>query len=93
MKKIRLDFKDITSNVALHNLLKDKLDLASEYASNLDSLWDCLLEIDNYMLVELININYLYQNLGSYGAKVLGILDDMTQENPCFWLKLLQERL
>lgn len=89
MRLINLDFIDIIDNVTLHNYLEEKLELPSYYGRNLDGLWDFLLEISEYTLIELRHINSLYDNLGAYSAKFLRTLDDAALENTYIWLKVM----
>ena len=60
MRLITLDFKDIKNEKELHQFLKDKLELPEYYGHNLDALWDSLTEIRDYTLIELKNIDCLY---------------------------------
>lgn len=89
MKKIRLDFQNIKDKVTLHLYLQEQFELPSYYGKNLDAFWDCLAEISDYTLVELLNINTLYESLGPYSAKFLKTIDDAAQENTYLWLKVV----
>lgn len=89
MRHIRLDFCKVTDKISLHIYLQEKFDLPKNYGKNLDALWDCLSEISDYTLVELLNIDELYGALGPYSAKFLQTIDDAAQENEYIWLKVL----
>ncbi|MDI9490465.1 MAG: barstar family protein [Clostridiaceae bacterium] len=90
MRLIQFDFIDIKDKETLHEYLAEKLDLPDHYGNNLDALWDCLLELSEYTLIEMKNIFSLYGYLGDYSAKFLKTLDDAALANSFLWLKVLE---
>ncbi|HHU52761.1 MAG TPA: barstar family protein [Clostridiaceae bacterium] len=90
MRLIFLDFINIEDKISLHDYLIEKFNLPDYYGRNLDALWDCLMEISDYTLIEMQNIFALYGKLGDYSAKFLKTLDDAALENSYIWLKVLE---
>lgn len=42
MQIVMLEGKKLINEIAIHKILKDKLELPDYYGENLDALWDCL---------------------------------------------------
>lgn len=61
MKHIKLDGKDIKQEK--HDYLIRKLKLPAYYGRNLDALYDCLTEIGEETEIEIINSEYVSQDL------------------------------
>lgn len=61
MNKITLDGKEIKKDE--HEYLIEELDLPDYYGRNLDALYDCLTEIGKETEIEIINSEYVSQDL------------------------------
>lgn len=61
MKRITLDGKKIRKDE--HDYLKEELDFPDYYGRNLDALYDCLTEIGIETEIELINSEFVSQDL------------------------------
>lgn len=81
MKKIILDLARMHSVPALHNYLRGVLALPVYYGANLDALYDCLTELDEY--VELVVPAKVADDtqLGWYGKQFIQVLQDAAAEN------------
>lgn len=93
MRHIVLDFSEIENQEELHDLLQEVLELPTYYGRNLDALWDCLSEVRDYLLIELIGIHTLFESVGPYSAKLLHTLDEAAEKNPYIWLKVRESFL
>lgn len=51
------------------------------YGENLDALWDCLLEDSSAKKITLYNIRPMVDNLGSYGERIINLLERAAKEN------------
>lgn len=88
MQHIILDFTDIASKDALHDLLRNALSLPADYGRNPEDLGICLSKVHDYLLIELKGIHKLYDSLGSYSARILNTLDEAAEKNQYIWLKV-----
>ncbi|MGB4609886.1 MAG: barstar family protein [Saccharofermentanales bacterium] len=90
MRLIYLDFINIEDKTTLHNYLSEKFDLPDCYGRSIEALWDYLMNISDYTLIEMKNIFTLYGKLGNYSAEFLKTLDDAALENSYIWLKIIE---
>lgn len=81
MRRVILDFKDVSLRYELHLLLKSALGLPDYYGKNLDALYDCLTDIREDTEIELRNTESLHEALGGYAKTALRVLKDAADEN------------
>lgn len=89
MKKLVLDFKNITNETQLNYFLAEKLDLPSlingEYGYNLAAFYDTFGYSDEEDFFELININSITEIEFKQRIEVfIEILNDLKKTNPNF---------
>lgn len=80
MKNIVLDAKDFKNKEAFHDIMKDKFNLPSYYARNINSLSDLLFENDELDIL-IMNADKILENLGDYGKSVLNLFDNLNEED------------
>ena len=79
--QVILDGNRMVSREALHEYLRETLNLPDYYGRNLDALYDLLAEISVPVTVTLVN-SRLLDALGNYGANVIRVLQDAAADNP-----------
>ena len=67
-------------------LLARELDFPIWYGANLDALYDCLTDVREETMITLRNRDALEEHLGSYGHRLMRLLEDVTLDNPNVWL-------
>ena len=70
----------------LHDYLQEMLPLPEYYGRNLDALYDCLTDVREETMITLRNRDALEEHLGSYGHRLMRLLEDVTLDNPNVWL-------
>ena len=80
MRKIVLKFSNITSKNAIHEYLKEKLELPEYCGNSLDALYDCLTDLGSEPEIVFVNTAILEENLGEYGQKILSCFRDAADE-------------
>lgn len=83
MRKIIIDAKDMPAPQALHQVLKEALNLPGWYGRNLDALGDCLWELGPVELC-LLNAPMLSSLPDAYGEKLLRLFETAQTEIPSF---------
>ncbi len=83
MRRIIIDAKDMPTPQALHQVLKEALNLPGWYGRNLDALKDCLWELGPVELC-LLNAPLLSALPDAYGEKLFTLLEDAQEEIPAF---------
>lgn len=73
MKEIILDGKKMNNTEMVHDYMSLMLGTPEYTGKNLDALWDTLSSYDRNVEIKLIDADYLVQNLGEYGEKILKI--------------------
>lgn len=81
MKTICIDGKLMKDRDILHRHLKNCLNRQDYYGSNLDALWDVLSTYSEPLKINLINIDYLNYNLGSYSQQLITLVEDAVESN------------
>lgn len=71
-----LDGREATSRAALHTLLKRGLNLPAYYGRNLDALYDCVSELREAVVIEIVHCDALCAGLGDYAQRFLETLED-----------------
>ncbi|MDE1547670.1 barstar family protein [Jeotgalibaca caeni] len=79
MKRVVLDGKDFTDKQTAHAILKEVLELPDHYGNNLDALWDCLTTDFSKRMIVIKNAHLIPDQLGRYGAVLLGLLSRLHQ--------------
>ncbi len=80
-KRLTLNARRMDTRGHAHAHLKQRLHLPEWYGSNLDALNDCLGEIGEPTWIILRFAPRLTQSLGDYGAKLIQVLEQASQEN------------
>ncbi len=80
--ELLLDGRLIHCRETLHTELKNGLGFPEYYGHNLDALSDCLEEISEDTVIELVNVAALEEKLGSYTGKLIRVLKRAEKENP-----------
>ncbi|TPG58017.1 barstar family protein [Hymenobacter nivis] len=86
--KIFLSGAEMTSELALHAQLKQKLFFPDYYGENLDALWDCIRCVDVPLTVVWQDFAQSQEYLGQYAERVLETLRDAEQDVPGFILEV-----
>ena len=86
VKKVVLDCEKLFRRKEAHLYLAEMLDFPDYYGKNLDALYDCLTELGECIIV-LKGENILRES-ETYGAKVLKVLREAANTNPCMKLEL-----
>lgn len=81
-----LDGNLILDREMLHDVLAEELHLPEWYGRNLDALYDCLTDAREETMITLRNRDALEEHLGSYGHRLMRLLEDVTLDNPNVWL-------
>lgn len=81
-----LDGNLILDREMLHDVLAEELHLPERYGRNLDALYDCLTDVREETMITLRNRDALEEHLGSYGHRLMRLLEDVTLDNPNVWL-------
>ena len=81
MLRYRVDLRNIYTREALHNRLKESLDLPYYYGRNLDALMDCLTDFREDCEIEFTGLSELVKNLMEYGERLLTTLHRASFEN------------
>ena len=81
-----LDGNLILDREMLHDVLAEELHLPECYGRNLDALYDCLTDVREETMITLRNRDALEEHLGSYGHRLMRLLEDVTLDNPNVWL-------
>ena len=77
----RIDCRELTSRTAAHDCFARVFALPAFYGRNLDALYDVLTELQPCTLL-LEHTGCLYDTLGPYAEKLLGVFRDAARENP-----------
>ena len=77
----RIDCRELTSRTAVHDCFARVFALPAFYGRNLDALYDVLTELQPCTLI-LEHTGCLYDTLGPYAEKLLGVFRDAARENP-----------
>jgi len=89
MEKVELRGRDFKSKDALHDILKNKLELPEHYGANLDALWDCLTGwVDLPLQVEWKDFSMSQRFLGEYADRLLETFKQAEAEIEGFHLKV-----
>ena len=80
-KRLTLNARKMDTREHAHAHLKQRLRLPEWYGGNLDALNDCLGEIGEPTRIILRFTPKLIQSLGDYGAKLIRVLEQASQEN------------
>ena len=81
-----LDGNLILARDMLHDGLAEALHLPARSGRNLDALYDCLTDVREETMITLRNRDALEEHLGSYGHRLMRLLEDVTLDNPNVWL-------
>ena len=88
-----IDCRELSSRAAAHDCFARVFALPAFYGRNLDALYDVLTELPPCTLL-LEHTGCLYDALGPYAEKLLGVFRDAARENQnihsrkCFHLRL-----
>jgi len=86
MAEATLDGRTVQSQEELHKALAEKLRFPEWYGKNLDALFDCLTDLHEETTLRILHIQALREQLGTYTARVLQVLEDAAGENVHFHL-------
>lgn len=87
MNQVHLDGRRMGTRLALHEQLKDVLQLPEYYGKNLDALWDCLFcELEMPLTVYVSHFSDAQHALGEYAERLLQTFQDAARELDGFHL-------
>lgn len=86
MIEARLDGRQISDRKQLHHILSMELDFPAWYGSNLDALYDCLMDIHEDTVLVILHWEQLMERLGDYGNRWFHVLSQAERENHWFQL-------
>lgn len=75
MKKITLDFENISNKEEMHQYLAEKFEFPDYYGGNLDALFECLTDIAEPTAVNIINA------LNDYDEQIINVITSAEEEN------------
>lgn len=78
--EVILNCGKLTDKATAHPYLKEQFSFPDYYGSNLDALYDCLMEVSDCQII-LQDPAVLYSS-GSYGEALLDTLRDAARDNP-----------
>lgn len=81
-----LDGRQISDRKQLHKKLSLELGFPAWYGSNLDALYDCLMDIQEETVLVISHCPQLMEQLGDYGNRLLSVLSQVERENQQFHL-------
>ncbi len=88
MKKIILDFDNVTSVREAHDYIASKMNFPDYYGKNLDALYDSLTEIGNEVYVKIINCDLLDEVENS----IVNVFWDAEIENDMLYVEVERKR-
>ncbi|MBE5950284.1 MAG: barnase inhibitor [Lachnospiraceae bacterium] len=80
--KVVLDGRKMTDKETAHEYLQEQLGFPEYYGCNLDALYDCLLEIEEEIILQIVCTEEIKENLGDYADALLETIQDAALENP-----------
>ena len=86
MIEVRLDGRQISDKKQLHDQLSMGLGFPAWYGSNLDALYDCLMDIHEDTMLVVLYWKQLMEQLGDYGNRWSYVLSRAAEENHWFHL-------
>lgn len=75
MKKITLDFENISNKEDMHKYLAEKFEFPDYYGKNLDALFECLTDIAEPTAVNIINA------INDYDEQIINVITSAEEEN------------
>ena len=75
MKKITLDFENISNKEEMHKYLAEKFEFPDYYGKNLDALFECLTDIAEPTAVNIINA------INDYDEQIINVITSAEEEN------------
>ena len=75
MKKLTLDFENISNKEEMHKYLAEQFEFPDYYGGNLDALYECLYEITTPTANKIINAN------DEYAVKIQNVIAAAEEEN------------
>lgn len=81
MREITLNGKYMKNIPGLHKYLQSELILPDGKGHNLDSLWDCLVEIDFPTHITLVHASEMLDEIYEYGEELVQLFYDVCIEN------------
>lgn len=75
MKKITLDFENISNKEEMHQYLAEKFEFPDYYGGNLDALFECLTDIAEPTAVNIINA------INDYDEQIINVITSAEEEN------------
>lgn len=75
MKKITLDFENISGKEEMHKYLAEKFEFPDYYGGNLDALYECLYEITSPTAVNIVNAT------DEYAERIANVITAAEEEN------------
>lgn len=81
MKKVILDGERTSTMADVHELFAKGLEFPQLYGRNLDALYDCLTDVNDEVVIEIINFEKLQYELGKYADIIIRVLTDASEVN------------
>ena len=75
MKKITLDFENISGKEEMHRYLAEKFEFPDYYGKNLDALFECLTDIAEPTAVNIVNA------INDYDEQIINVITSAEEEN------------
>ena len=88
MKSLVIDGQFMNSKKSLYRHLEHVFSLPCYFGNNLDALWDILNEEKEETEIIFINTNQAHEKLGSYGEKLIQLLEKLSLDNSNYTLYL-----
>jgi len=89
MKVITVDGDRLRRLAELYSLFAEDLDFPSYFGRNLDALYDCLGDVSEETVIEVLNRDALADTFGEdFCGRLLSTLLDAAEENPNLSLEL-----
>ena len=82
MKKVTIDGNLIKTKEELHEAFSSQLAFPEWYGKNLDALHDCLTDINEETVIEILSFTLLEETLGKYCQSLIKALNASSKNNP-----------
>ena len=81
MNKLIIDGALIEGKAQLHDFIAEGLQFPDYYGKNLDALFDCLTDLSEETVVEIINADLLRETLGGYSDGLIRAFSEASEIN------------
>ena len=92
MKKLVIDGREELSRAELHEKISSALDFPEWYGKNLDALYDCLTDMCDEAVIEIVDFETLSECHGKYANRLLRVILEACESNEKLHIKFKDGR-